>query len=510
MRSSPASPPSRRRFLAHLGGTAALVSLAGLRSRAESSSSVTSTDTSSDPLYASATKLAELIRTKKLSSVEAVQAQLARIAAVNPKINAVVTLVTERALAEAAAADAALARGRSLGPLHGVPFTIKDSLETAGVISTAGTLGRKGHVPGTDATAVARVRAAGAILIGKTNTPEFTLGGGGLGTYNLVFGQTYNPYKAGYSPSGSSGGAGAIVAAGGSSFDIGSDFGGSIRGPAHMNGIAGIKPTTGRVPRTGHLPGYGGPFDSYQQLGPLARRVEDLELILSLIAGPDFEDPVILPIPLGASSAVSLKGLRVAFYTSNAVSTPTAETIAAVKNAAQALAPAVASVTEAFHGGDAEGQEIRSAYVGADGGAWFQRMLDEAGTRTASPGIVRRITGKTLAADQFTRLAERQDALRSRLLSWMDSYDVILCPTGATPATALDRPETPGAPVGGGYTQIYNITGWPAAVLRGGMSPDGLPIGVQIVGKPWRDDVVLAVARHLEAQPGFGYRPPVL
>lgn len=499
---------SRRRFLAGVGAAAAAVTLSRTRLFAQSPSSfATSQDTTTNPLYASAVRVAQLIREKKLSALEVVQAHLARIEAVNAKINAVVTLCAERALAEAKAADADLAQGKVHGPLHGVPFTLKDSLETAGVLSTAGTLGRDGYIPGTDATVVARLREAGAILLGKTNTPEFTLGGGNLGTYNLIFGQTYNPYKAGYSPSGSSGGAGAIIAAGGSAFDIGSDFGGSIRGPAHFNGIAGFKPTTGRVPRTGHVPGYGGPFDSYQELGPMARRVEDLILINRLISGPDFEDPAMLPIPLGEPSAVDLSKLRVAYYFNNKLAEPTAETVAAVQAAVDAVRGQVASVKEDFHGGDPEGVPLRNRYVGADGGAVFQRMLDKHGTKQASPGFARRITGQTLPSPEFTLLAEKQDALRSRLLSWFENYDVILCPTGATPATDLSA--TPTGPTGSGYTQIYNLTGWPAAVVRAGVSGDGLPIGVQIVAKPWRDDVALAVAAAVEAKTG-GYRQPVL
>jgi amidase len=231
-----------------------------------------------------------MIRERKISSSELVDLCLRQIDAVNPKINAVVALCADRARAEAKAADAKTAKGESLGPLHGVPFTIKDSLETEGVITTAGSLGLKSFLPKKDATVVARLRRGGAILLGKSNTPEFTLGGGTRGTYNLVYGQTNNPYNTAHSPRGSSGGAAAIVAAGGSPFDIGSDFGGSIRSPAHACGIVGLKPTTGRVPRTGHWPGYGGAFDLYQQLGPLARWVEDMVTILPILSGPDFRD----------------------------------------------------------------------------------------------------------------------------------------------------------------------------------------------------------------------------
>jgi amidase len=238
----------------------------------------------------SATRLAEMIRARKVSSSEVVRAYIDRIEAVNPQLNAVVTKSYDLALKEAKEADEVLARGGACGPLHGVPMTIKDSLDTAGVRSTWGTLGRFNTIPARDATAVGRARAAGAILMGKTNTPEFTIGSGSYSigtTMNLVFGLTRNPYDTRRSCAGSSGGAGSIVGAYGSGFDIGSDFGGSIRSPSHHNGVAGVKPTSGRVPRTGHAVDYGGIYDNQQQIGPMARRVEDLILITPIIAGPD-------------------------------------------------------------------------------------------------------------------------------------------------------------------------------------------------------------------------------
>ena len=227
--------------------------------------------------------------------MEVVQACLDRIDQVNPQLNAVVQLAATRALEEAREADEALARGESNGPLHGVPMTIKDSLDTAGLISTGGTKGRESFIPQQDATVVRRLREAGAILLGKTNTPEFTLS---FETNNLIYGRTNNPYDTSRTPGGSSGGAAAIVAAAGAPFDIGSDFGGSIRLPSHLCGIAGLKPSSGRVPRTGHIYPFGGVQDSFQQIGPLARYVEDLALILPLIAGPDFIDPGVVEMPL--------------------------------------------------------------------------------------------------------------------------------------------------------------------------------------------------------------------
>ena len=222
------------------------------------------TDTK-DIIYASARTMARAIQEKEVSAVELVDAHLARIEEVNPTINAVVQLAAERARAEAAEADAALARGESKGALHGVPFTLKDSIDTEGVITTGGTLGRKNYVPDADATVAARLRAAGGILLGKSNTPELTLA---AETDNLVYGRTNNPFDVSRTTGGSSGGAGAIVTCGGAAFDIGSDTGGSVRYPAHFCGIAGLKPNSGRVPRTGHIVSHSmGAVDSLTQNG---------------------------------------------------------------------------------------------------------------------------------------------------------------------------------------------------------------------------------------------------
>ncbi|HET9436436.1 MAG TPA: amidase family protein, partial [Candidatus Limnocylindrales bacterium] len=227
------------------------------------------------------------------------------------------------AVEAATRADTALRRGDRVGPIHGVPFTAKDSLDTAGVTTTAGTIGWRDRVPDRDATVVARLKAAGAILLGKTNTPEFTWSDE---TDNDVYGRTSNPYDLERTPGGSSGGAAAIVAAAGSPFDVGSDTGDSIRQPAHVCGVAGLKPTSGRIPRTGHWPGYAGYFQSFTQLGPIARRVEDLELLLPILAGPDGIDPHVVPAPLGDAGRVAMRGLRVVMFGDNGIRTPTPAT----------------------------------------------------------------------------------------------------------------------------------------------------------------------------------------
>jgi amidase len=493
---------SRRRLLGTTAMAGAALALPRLRAHAAALAP-------NDVLAASTVQVAALLRERKVSAVELVEKCYARIDAVNPTINAVVATCRERALAEAVEADAALARGQSKGPLHGVPFTVKDSFDTAGVVSTGGTLGRKDYVPGTDATVVARARAAGAILLGKTNTPEFTLGGGGRGTVNLIYGVTKNPYDPSYQPSGSSGGAGAIVAAAGAYFDIGSDYGGSIRGPAFANGIAGIKPTFGRVPRTGHIVGYGGPFDSFQETGPLARRVEDLTLLMQVLAGPDNSDAAMAPVPLKDPAAVDLKSLRIAYYTTNGVIEPTAEIQQTVTQSVASLRRLGAKVAEDMPPKMKELGDARQAFNGADGREHMRRMLKLHGTTQASPGL--RLDGDVVPSAEFTRLVEVMDAIKSEQLAWFEQYDLIVCPASERAPIPLDFERPANWPRGVSYMNLYNTNGWPAGVVRCGTSTEapGLPLGVQVVAQPWRDDVVLAALTYLEQQSGGWTMPPV-
>jgi amidase len=459
-------------------------------------------------LSISAAALAQAIRTKKVSVKDVVETHLQRLAEVNPALNAVVQLAGDRALDEARAADLALLKGERLGPLHGVPMTIKDSLDTAGVISTGATQGRTGFIPKQDATIVARLRAAGAILLGKTNTPELTLAGE---TDNLIYGRTNNPYDFSRTPGGSSGGAGAIIAAGGSPFDIGSDTGGSIRLPAHFCGIAGLKPTSGRVPRTGHVVPFGlGAVDALTQNGPMARYVADLALILPLIAGVDGIDPGIVPMPLGEPQGVDLQRLRVAVHTDNGIKTPTAEIIAAVRTAAQALAAAGLVVTEDRPAVLPHTFELSRQLSGGDGRAWVRRLLARAGTTAIHPWLQRRLDeSQPLSVAEYTAMLEDVDRFRSEMLVFMQQYDVILCPVCAFPAPPHGTTFSEDMWKGFSYTGSYNLTGWPGAVVRAGTSPEGLPIGVQIVARPWHEDVALAVAQHLETALG-GWQPPAL
>ena len=455
-------------------------------------------------IYASANALAKAIRAKEVTSLEVVDAYLERIEAVNPQLNAVVQLGADVARGQARAADAALAQGEVKGPLHGVPVTIKDSLDTAGMISTGGTTGRRAFVPAQDATVVARMRAAGAILLGKTNTPELTLS---IETDNLIYGRTNNPYDLSRTPGGSSGGAAAIIAAGGSPLDLGSDTGGSIRQPAHYCGIAGLKPTSSRVPRTGHIVSFDvGALEMFTQIGPMARFVEDLILTLPIIAGVDWRDPAVIPMPLADPRRVELKGLRVAFYTDNGVVSPTLETAETVRTAVSALSDVGACVEEErpVEAQDAVGMWMELAM--ADGAAWVRRLLQEAGTNEIHPVLKKRfLEGEAISTAEFSGLLTRWNKMRSGMSVFMEKYDVIICPVNAY--AAMPHENVYDKADGWSYSRVYNLTGWPVAVVRGGTSPDGLPTGVQIVARPWREDVALAVAQHLENELGGWQRP---
>jgi amidase len=454
-------------------------------------------------IYASATALARAIRAKEVSSEEVVNACLARIEQVNPQLNAVVGLTADEALNQARKADAALTGGELWGPLHGVPITIKDSLDTAGFLTSWGTPGRAAHVPSEDATVVARMKAAGAILLGKTNTPELTLA---FETDNPVYGRTNNPYDLERTPGGSSGGEGAIIAAGGSPLGLGSDTGGSIRVPSHFCGISGIRPTSGRVPRTGHAIPPGGIVDSLTQLGPIARHVEDLALVLPLIAGVDGRDPAVVPMPAVNTADLDLNGIRAAFHIDNGIQAPTPETANAVKAAAEALSMEGVILEEKRPPGIEETFEIfLGLLVGWDGGAWIRLLLDRAGTAVTETSLGALLPGQALSADEIVRLVDRWDRFRSRMLSFLDTYDLILSPVNAYPA--LPHGEAGHKLTGFSYTMTYNLTGWPAAVVRAGTSPEGLPIGVQVVARPWREDVALAGSACVERALGGWQRP---
>lgn len=461
----------------------------------------------------SAKKLASLIKNKKISCVEVMQAYLDRIAKVNPIINAVVQQLTvEQALEQARIADAMIAQHKPLGKLHGVPFTTKDGYKAKGFICTKGNKSPYNAVATEDATVTARLKAEGAILLGVTNVPDFLMS---FETDNLLYGRTNNPYDITRTPGGSSGGLAAIIAAGGSPFGIGSDGGGSIRQPSHNCGIAGLKPTRYLLPSTGEHPVDGlGIYDYIFSAGPMARYVEDLIYILPIVAGPDGYDANTPPVAIKDPDQVDLKSLRVAFYTDNTIITPTDDIIDTVKQAVNALTKIVASVKEdhpkviketyktfedlLFYGGD-HGQSWKDAMHAmqvVQPGPTFQELLDRAQQSEFSVTEMRK---RLVMIDRF----------KFAMMNFIHDYDVIICPAAPKPAQPHGQVYTFKSGLDLTYNLPYNLASLPGAVVRCGTSKEGLPIGVQIVAKNWREDVALAVAKKLEEIFG-GWQAPTI
>jgi amidase len=456
--------------------------------------------------YWSARRQAAAIRAGDLGSRDLLEACLERIDAVNPAINAVVQLVADRARAEADERDREAAAGRFRGPLHGLPLTVKDSLDTAGIVSTGGTLGRKDHVPDEDAPVVARLRAAGAVLIGKTNTPELTFS---AETSNLIYGRSNNPYDLERSPGGSSGASAAIVACGGAALELGSDTGGSIREPAHLCGVAGIKPTSGRTPRSGHIvPHGGGVLDSLTQIGPLARNVEDLALALPLICGPDGRDPAVVPVPFADPAAVDLKSLRIAWYDDNGIVTPADDIMRVVGETAGALRKAGLTVERRLLPETRLLVDLTSKLRRMTNAGFILRLLQRYGSETIGEELDGYLSEESVASANHvdTALLEEIDAARSRALGFFAGYDAILSPVSFACARPHRASYTDSFDEWG-YIQIFNLLGWPGLSVRAGSDADSMPVGVQLVGPPWREDIALALGATVEKLMG-GFRPP--
>jgi amidase len=422
-----------------------------------------------DIIGAPAGWMARAIRTKKVSSLEVVRAHLEHIHTVNPRLNAVVFATGESALKQARAADRKNKGKAVLGPLHGVPFTAKDIFDTEGLPTTAGLRMLRSNIPDRDATVVARMRGAGAILIGKTLCPP---GGVDSDSWNSLHGGTRNPYDIARSPGASSSGEAAIIAAGGSPAGLGSDSGGSIRMPAHYCGIAALKPTTGLVPSTGAYALPGGLSDPRSQVGPMARFVSDLALMLPVLVGPDGIDSGVVPVPL-AKRTPKLRGLKVAWYADDGIARPTPAIAAVVRSASRALADAGCVVTEARPPALHEAHQVTLGYWG----------------------------DKRMSHD---RLFRRWDAFRTEMLGFMSGFDLILSPV-APDIAPLYRSKVV-APNMYSYTSPYSLSGNPCVVVRAGTSHEGLPIGVQVVGRNWQDDVALRAAYAIERALG-GWRP---
>jgi Asp-tRNA(Asn)/Glu-tRNA(Gln) amidotransferase A subunit family amidase len=459
--------------------------------------------------------MAERIRKKKISAVDLVEAHLTQIEKLNPKLNALVHVDASSARRAAQAAEAALMQGNPLGPLHGVPVSIKSSLEVSGMRCESGTRLRAGHVPTQDAPLVARLRAAGAIVLGVTNTPELLMA---WETDNLLYGRTNNPWDLKRTPGGSSGGEAAAIAAGMSAGGVGSDGGGSIRVPAHFCGICGLKPTPGRIPASGHYPVSAGPFASIGVVGPMARTVADLKILFEVIQGPDSGDTRAAPVPLRWPSDDETRKLRIGYFEDDGRTPVTPETRASVRTGAEALRSSGFQVEPFRPEGLEQARQLWWKYFVVAGGMLLRPMFK--GREADLSPILQQFleisaAEPALTADTLLDAWMERDLLRARFFAQMQRYPILLCPAAAIPAFRHGERhwQVEGQPVdyldAWSYTEFFNLLGNPAAVVPVGSSPEGLPIGVQIVGRAWEEEQVLSVAGVLEAACGAARIPPV-
>ena len=458
-----------------------------------------------------ATRQLELLRAGELSVTELTEAHIRQIEWLNPQINAFADFDAERVQVQARQLDAGQ---EPRGALHGLPVTIKSSIATAGYRCEIGSLLHEDEIPREDAVVVERLRAAGALILGTTNCPEFLMA---YETANLLHGCTRNPWDLERTPGGSSGGESAAIAAGMSAAGLGSDSGGSVRVPAHFTGICSLKPTPGRIPGRGHLPPCVGPFSILGAIGPMARTVGDVALLFRALSGQDSLDPVSPPVATKEPSPEELRAKAIGVFEDDGLVPVTRETRAAVNNAARALRDAGFRV-EAFRPRTLE--QLRKLWwtFFVQCGAMFYAP-EISGKRAKLSPVFSEFLGiaeaaGALSAGQLLQAWAELDLLRAKTLAEMSEYPVLLCPVASIPAFChherawtiegrrveyLDAMR---------FTQWFNALACPAAVIPVGESPEGLPIGVQIAARPFEDEIVLGIAEVVDA--AFGYRPPAM
>lgn len=463
----------------------------------------------------SARQIADLIRLKQISPVEVARTHLDRIGRLNPKLNAFVDFQPEVVLTQACAAEDAVMRGKKLGLLHGVPLSVKSAIDVRGHRCEAGTLLRAGRIATEDAPLVARLRGAGAVILGVTNAPELLMA---WETDNLLYGRTNNPWDLSRTAGGSSGGEAAAISAGLSAGGVGSDGGGSIREPAHFCGICGLKPTPGRVPSTGHFPKSGGPFALIGVVGPMARTAEDVQILFEAMAGANDGDPCAAPVEVRRIDEGVLDHVTIGFFEDDGRTPITEETRAAVNRAASLLGDS-GFHTEAWRpDGLEEARKRWWEFFGVAGGMILEPLLR--GQESKISPILREFqswtkeapvhTGESLLAAWLGR-----DEIREKILIQMKKYPVLICPTAAIPAFRHGEREwlVRGKKVqyldAWSYCEWFNLLGFPALVVPMGHSKEGMPIGVQIVGRPWDEEIVLAIGQRLEGARGPWQDPPI-
>jgi amidase len=469
--------------------------------------------------FAPARNLIAMLRNREISSNELTRAFYDRIGKVNPRLNAIVTLCEELALKDAAEADDRLSANRDCRPLEGLPITIKDSISSAGLRSTDGMKMLEHNIPVRDAPTVARYRKAGAVIIGKTNIPEMAMD---YDCENPVFGATNNPWNLARVPGGSSGGEAAALAAGLSALGLGSDYAGSIRVPSHFSGVVGLKPTWGTIPGSGHL---FGPFDpfvpgpppivSMATIGPMARYVDDLTLAYNILRGPDPSSPYTVPTNEARPDMVDIKKIRCALFTDGGGVPVSSEIRAAVENAGKVLLGAGVEVEQATPPIQ-RGAELWQLYATADGG---QPLNEAMGDKISlSRSRLRQFLfdpQPSKSAAEFFAIAIQRDMFRIELARFMERYPILICAPFCVAAFEHGALEVD---IDGSKCPLFeanwpaswvNCAGLPAVVVPAAHDKGGLPIGVQVVGRAFAEESVLAVAKVLEQKVGGFQRPPL-
>ena len=483
-----------------------------------------------DPAFLPATELLAALREKRISSRELLEHYLQRIDLHNRRLNAVLTLDAERARREADAADRALARGEDLGPLHGLPMTVKDAFETAGVRTTAGAPALAEHVPERDAEAVKRLRAAGAVIFGKTNVPA--LGADGQ-FYNPLFGSTNNPWDPERTTGGSSGGSAGALAGGLSALEVGGDIAGSIRRPAHYTGVFGLKPSYGLVPSRGHIPGAPGiaPDADMNAIGPMARGVDDLELTLETLAGPDDGQAVAWSLELPPPRASWLGGYRVAVWLDDPFCPVDREVLSVLRGAVDALADAGAEVVErpgAVSLSDAT-RVHRELLMGVscsgvvDGAfAALKQLAASTPPSEDESDAMRRARLLTQTKRDWNRVDDERNRMRERWAELFLQFDAFLCPVA--PCVAMPHDHNPDldartVTINGEQRPYWDQVSWisyasaahlPAVSAPVGLTDEQMPVGLQIVAPYLEDRTAIDVARGLTEVVGGFVAPPGL
>ena len=477
--------------------------------------------------------IADQVRKGMITATDVLEAHLEQVRSQNPTLNAIVTLAEDMAREQAANIDSSIAAGAVPGPLAGVPFTVKDLIATRGVRSTAGSLILRDHVPAWGATAVERLCAADAVLLGKANCPEFGLA---VHTGNRLFGETLSPLGPDLSPAGSSGGDASAVASGMAAFGIGTDYGGSIRVPAHCTGLAALRPTPGLIPGTGQIPfpPWPGPFPPgaapfapgtapsppgpapvapgnslqarLQSIAPIARRVGDLWPLLQVMAGPDGIDVNAVPATLGHPDQVSVADLPVAWCAGDGSFPVRADLVQAVESAANVLADLGATVIARRPPGLERAEQVYAALRGIEGLPEHRALV--AGREAELTGYARELIyaepGRPAGSATLRELTAAADDLRAEVAAFMRQWPILLMPVASVPGFP---PGTAEFRVGGqvlsgaqmeSCCRAVTLLGAPAVVVRCGSSTEGLPVGVQVVGRPFHDAETVAVAAALE------------